>query len=164
MVADDVNFMHLALAEGRKALPGCLPNPPVGCVLTEGGVVVARGHTGRPGEHHAESLALSLLPAARLPEVTAYVTLEPCSFHGRTPSCARALVNREVSRVVVAVLDPDVRNNGAGIAILREGGVEVELGVCGREALRDLAPYLALAANNSLNPTGFSAGSPKPAA
>jgi len=73
-------------------------------------------------------------------------------------------VNREVSRVVVAVLDPDVRNNGAGIAILREGGVEVELGVCGREALRDLAPYLALAANNSLNPTGFSAGSPKPAA
>ena len=75
MVADDVNFMHLALAEGRKAIPGCLPNPPVGCVLTEGGAVVARGHTGRPGERHAEALALSLLPAARLAGVTAYVTL-----------------------------------------------------------------------------------------
>jgi hypothetical protein len=79
-------FMHLALLEGRKALPGCIPNPPVGYVLVRQGRVVATVYTSPPGEKHAEAMALSQLSGA-LTDVTAFVTLEPCSFHGRTPSC-----------------------------------------------------------------------------
>src|SRR5262249_5043451 len=110
-------FMHLALLEGRKALPGCLPNPPVGCVLVREGLVVATGYTNPPGEKHAEAMALSKLSGA-LSDVTAFVTLEPCSFHGRTPSCAQALVSRRIARVYISMLDPDPRNNGAGVEIL----------------------------------------------
>ena len=77
-------FMYLALIEGRKALPDCLPNPPVGCVLVRDGCVIAKGYTNPPGKNHAEAMALSLLPGP-LTDVTAFVTLEPCSFHGRTP-------------------------------------------------------------------------------
>src|SRR4051812_40296985 len=83
-------FMSLALAEGRKALPDCIPNPPVGCVLVRDGRVVASGYTNRPGQPHAEAMALSQL-AGLLSDVTAFVTLEPCSFRGRTPSCALEL-------------------------------------------------------------------------
>jgi pyrimidine deaminase RibD-like protein len=142
--ADD--FMRVALDEGLLALPACLPNPPVGCVLVRHGEIIARGHTQEPGKDHAEAMALRRV-RGDLSDVTAYVSLEPCSFHGRTPSCARALVDRRIGRVVVALLDPDVRNDGAGIQMLRDAGVEVTVGVLGREALQNLAPYLALAAN-----------------
>lgn len=131
-----------ALREGRHALPACLPNPPVGCVLVRDGKVVARGHTQLPGLPHAEAMALQMLEGD-LSDVTAYVTLEPCSFHGRTPSCARALIARGVRKVVVAAIDPDIRNNGKGIELLRAAGIEVRLGVLAREALEDLGPYLA---------------------
>lgn len=139
-------FMRLALAEGRKALPACLPNPPVGCVLVAGGRVVAAGHTNPPGAHHAEAMALARLRHAAA-DVTAVVTLEPCSFHGRTPSCADALIARGIRRVVVAIVDPDVRNAGAGIARLRAAGVDVTLGVLADAARRALGPHLALPAN-----------------
>jgi pyrimidine deaminase RibD-like protein len=139
-------FMHLALLEGRKALPGCLPNPPVGCVLVRDGRVVATGHTNPPGEKHAEAMALSQLHGP-LSDVTAFVSLEPCSFHGRTPSCARELVSRKVARVYIAMLDPDPRNNGAGVEILKRAGIEVSAGLLEDEARRDLGPYLALKDN-----------------
>jgi len=144
MNADD--FMHEALAEGRKALPACLPNPPVGCVLVRDGRIVARGHTQPPGQDHAEAMALREL-AGDLTDVIAYVTLEPCSFRGRTPSCAIALVDRGIRHVVVAIIDPDSRNRGAGIEILRRCGARVELGVSANEATADLSPYLALPEN-----------------
>ncbi|HEY4213595.1 MAG TPA: bifunctional diaminohydroxyphosphoribosylaminopyrimidine deaminase/5-amino-6-(5-phosphoribosylamino)uracil reductase RibD [Steroidobacteraceae bacterium] len=139
-------FMQLALIEGRKALPGCVPNPPVGCVLVRDGRVIATGHTNVPGQKHAEAMALSQLSGA-LTDVTAFVTLEPCSFHGRTPSCAQELVLRKVARVYVSILDPDPRNNGAGVEILKRAGIEVSIGLLHERARQDLAPYLALKDN-----------------
>jgi HAD superfamily hydrolase (TIGR01509 family) len=138
---DPAGFMSLALAEGRRALPACLPNPPVGCVLIRAGEIVARGFTQPPGQDHAEAMALRQV-IGTLGDVTAYVTLEPCAFHGRTPSCASALIEREIGCVVVAALDPDPRNAGNGVQMLRAAGVHVELGLLEHEALRDMAPYL----------------------
>jgi len=81
-------------------------------------------------------------PGSQRVGVHAYVTLEPCAFHGRTPSCAQALVAAGVERVYVAMLDPDLRNAGAGIRILRDAGVEVVIGILQERASHDLAPYL----------------------
>src|SRR5687767_6998343 len=86
-------FMREALAEGRKALPACLPNPPVGCVLVRQGVVIARGFTQPPYQPHAEPVALRQVEGD-LDDVIAFVTLEPCAFHQRTPSCAREMIAR----------------------------------------------------------------------
>jgi len=135
-------FMYLALLEGRKALPGCVPNPPVGCVLVREGSVIAKGYTNSPGRNHAEAMALSLL-SGPLTDVAAFVTLEPCSFHGRTPSCAQALVQRGIARVYISILDPDPRNNGAGVKILERAGIEVSLGLLQDIVRSELGPYLA---------------------
>jgi pyrimidine deaminase RibD-like protein len=144
--AEDGAFMALALEQGRRALPACRPNPPVGCVLVNDGRVIASGFTQPPGEPHAEAMALSQLTGDG-DGVTAYVTLEPCSFHGRTPSCAEALVARGIRRVVIGIVDPDDHNCGAGIVRLREAGVDVEVGVMANEARSDLEPYLGLPDN-----------------
>jgi pyrimidine deaminase RibD-like protein len=138
----DQHFMLLALEEGRKALPDCLPNPPVGCVLVRDGMVIGTAHTQPPGLPHAEAGALALVEG-ELNDITAYVTLEPCSFHGRTPSCAKTLVQRGIGRVVVAMNDPDPRNQGKGIEMLRLMGVPVTVGVCEQEAIVDLSLHLA---------------------
>lgn len=140
------DFMRIALAEGHVALPGCLPNPPVGCILVRGDAIISRGHTQPPGQDHAEAAALRRV-TGDLPDVTAYVTLEPCSFHGRTPSCAAALIARRIGRVVVGIADPDTRNSGAGLQMLRDAGVEVVVGVLAAEAWTNLSQYLALPAN-----------------
>jgi pyrimidine deaminase RibD-like protein len=143
------DYMREALAEGRKALPACLPNPPVGSVVVLAGEIVGRGHTQPPGAHHAEIGALN---AARcdLAEATLFVTLEPCSFKGRTPACAEAIIAKGIRKVVVAIVDPDPRNNGAGIGKLRNAGIEVLLGVLAEEAQADLGSYLNLPANREL--------------
>jgi pyrimidine deaminase RibD-like protein len=138
--------MREALQAGRKALPECLPNPPVGCVLVRAGRVIARGFTQPPYHHHAEAMALSQMSGSA-EGVCAYVTLEPCSFHGRTPSCAQALIAAGICRVVVGILDPDPRNNGAGVAMLVSAGVDVHTGVLAADVHRDLDAYLALSAN-----------------
>lgn len=135
------HYMRMALACGRLALPSCLPNPPVGCVAVSDGIVLAHGYTQPPGLPHAEVMALAAIPAKQS-NITIYTTLEPCSFYGRTPSCAYALVERGVQQVFVAVLDPDPRNSGAGVAILRDAGIKVHLGLLANEALFDLHPFL----------------------
>jgi pyrimidine deaminase RibD-like protein len=142
-MAAKVAFMEEALAVSAGALPGCLPNPPVGCVIVHRETVVARGFTGRPGEHHAEPAALAGLEA-RWPreELVLFVTLEPCSFVGRTPSCARALIGAGIRHVIVGTLDPDPRNGGRGIQMLREAGVMVEVGVAEQNVLAFIGPYL----------------------
>jgi pyrimidine deaminase RibD-like protein len=145
--------MAEALAEGRKALPACLPNPPVGCVLVRDGRVIARGHTQPPGHDHAEAMALRQV-AGDLADVVAYVTLEPCSFRGRTPSCALALLDRGIRHVVVAIIDPDSRNRGTGVELLRRHGARVDLGVLAEIATTDLSPYLALPENRVANRGG----------
>ncbi|MEO1713504.1 MAG: deaminase, partial [Bacteroidota bacterium] len=82
------DFMRAALQEGQKALPDCRPNPPVGCVIVKDGQIISRGHTNPPGQAHAERMALNRLPAG-VKDFILFVTLEPCSFQGRTPSCAK---------------------------------------------------------------------------
>jgi pyrimidine deaminase RibD-like protein len=135
--------MMSALVESRKALPSCRPNPPVGCVIVVEGEVVARGFTGPPGTAHAEAAAISALPPTEKGvALSAFVTLEPCSFQGRTPSCAVALINRGIRSVFVGVVDPDPRNNGRGLQLLREAGIHVELGTLEEEIREFLAPYL----------------------
>jgi pyrimidine deaminase RibD-like protein len=135
------SFMREALAEGRKALPACLPNPPVGCVLVKNGVIIARGYTNPPGHPHAEAMALNQV-TGDLHEVIAFVTLEPCAFYGQIPSCAVALVARKIARVVVALIDPHPRNQGRGIHILEQAGIPVTVGVLQGEAATDLSAYL----------------------
>ncbi len=132
--------MTLALALGRRGLGRVWPNPAVGCVIVREGRVLGRGWTADGGRPHGETQALAQAGDAR--GATAYVTLEPCAHHGRTPPCAEALVAAGVARVVVATGDPDPRVAGRGIAILEAAGIAVTVGVRGEEARRDHAGFL----------------------
>jgi pyrimidine deaminase RibD-like protein len=134
-------FMRAAIAEGKQALPACRPNPPVGCVLVRAGVIVARGFTQPPYRPHAEPMALSQLDGD-LEDVIAFVTLEPCAFHQRTPSCAKEMIARRVGRVYVALIDPHPKNQGRGIEMLREAGIRVVTDFLADEARPHLGPYL----------------------
>ncbi|MDF1839589.1 MAG: bifunctional diaminohydroxyphosphoribosylaminopyrimidine deaminase/5-amino-6-(5-phosphoribosylamino)uracil reductase RibD, partial [Planctomycetota bacterium] len=134
------HFMALAMAEGRKGGERCLPNPAVGCVLTRDGKVISTGCTQEPGGPHAEVAAMDGVEGG-LGDVTAFVTLEPCSFEGRTPSCARELVRRGLGEIHVGVIDPHPRNRGAGIKILKEGGVIVGSGTLEGEIRAELADH-----------------------
>ena len=138
---NDEKFMLRALELSKLALPHCRPNPPVGCVLVKNNRIVSEGFTQAPGQHHAEAQAIAQYNNS-LEGVTAYVTLEPCSFVGRTPSCAHSLVGRNIQRVVVAVIDPDPRNSGKGITVLTDAGTDVDIGVCQREVSEFITPYL----------------------
>lgn len=147
-------FMQVAIEEGRRALPACRPNPPVGCVLVRDGAIVARGYTQPPYQPHAEPMALRQLQGD-LHDVSCFVTLEPCAFHQRTPSCAKELIARRVGRVYVAMLDPHPRNQGRGIRMLREAGVDVVEDFLADEARPHLAPYLYGATGGEEPPVGW---------
>ena len=126
--AQDSLWMAQALRLAERGLYTTSPNPRVGCVLVRDGSVVGEGWHERAGEPHAEAHALQAAgEAAR--GATAYVTLEPCSHHGRTPPCADALVQAGIARVVVAVQDPNPQVAGQGIAQLRAACIEVECGL-----------------------------------
>lgn len=142
-------FMREALKEGRKALPECLPNPPVGCVLVRSGEIIARGYTQPPFEHHAEPAALNQLEGD-LTDVAAFVTLEPCAFHQRTPSCAKEMIARRLGEVYVAMQDPHPRNRGKGIAMLKQAGMNVVTGVLREKAEADLGSYVWSPEKNEL--------------
>lgn len=141
----DGAHMSAALALARRALGCSWPNPAVGCVLVQetasGAAVVGRGWTQSGGRPHAETEALSRAGAAAR-GATAYVSLEPCAHHGKTPPCADALVAAGVGRVVAALEDPDPRVRGQGIARLRAGGIPVCLGVGVAEAQEINAGFL----------------------
>jgi diaminohydroxyphosphoribosylaminopyrimidine deaminase/5-amino-6-(5-phosphoribosylamino)uracil reductase len=125
--------MRAALALARRGLGRTWPNPTVGAVLVRDGRVVGRGWTQPGGRPHAETEALrGAGEVAR--GATAYVTLEPCSHHGRTPPCADALVNAGIARAVVALQDPDTRVSGRGNAALQAAGIAVASGLCEAEA------------------------------
>jgi len=136
--------MHHALRVSRQAWPACRPNPPVGCVLVKEGRVVASGYTKPPGQPYAEVMALSRF-SGDLSEVTAYVTLEPCASHGKTPSTAQVLAASGIQRVVIATLDPDPRNAGAGVQVLKAAGIEVIVGVLEPQVLKEMTTSLAVA-------------------
>ena len=131
--AADHVFMAQALRLAELGLFSSTPNPRVGCVIVKDGVVVGEGWHRRAGEAHAEIHALNA--AGELARgATAYVTLEPCSHHGRTPPCAEALITAGVARVVAAMEDPNPQVAGSGMSRLRAAGIVVECGVLASEA------------------------------
>jgi len=129
----DARLMRAALALARRGLGRTWPNPSVGCVIVKDGMVVGRGWTQPGGRPHAETEALAR--AGRSAKgANAYVTLEPCCHHGKTPPCTDALIAAGIRRAVVAIEDPDPRVAGKGIAALRAAGVSVELGPAADDA------------------------------
>ncbi len=131
--ADDHHHMVRALELARHGLYSTAPNPAVGCVLVRWGQVVGEGYHQRAGDPHAEIMALQEAGVAAR-GATAYVTLEPCSHHGRTPPCADALIAAGVRRVVVAMRDPNPRVDGSGLARLEAAGVRTAHGLLASEA------------------------------
>ncbi len=122
--------MRAALREALKGHGCTSPNPAVGCVIVRRGRIIARGWHRKAGGPHAEIEALKALPNPSLAKgATLYVTLEPCCTQGRTPPCTEAILAAGIRRVVVGVVDPHPAHAGLGLEKLREGGVEVVVGV-----------------------------------
>jgi len=138
---EDRAHMAAALALARRGLGRVAPNPAVGCVLVNDGRVVGRGWTQPGGRPHAETEALSRA-GERARGATAYVSLEPCAHHGQTPPCAEALIAAGVVRCVTALVDPDERVAGRGLARLRAAGIAVAEGLLAAEAEELNAGYL----------------------
>lgn len=140
---DDEHWMRLALDLAVQGQGSVEPNPMVGCVLVKDGGCIARGYHHVFGGPHAEVDALqSLRSPDEAAGATAYVTLEPCCHHGKTPPCSEALIRAGVARVVVAMRDPFPKVDGGGIRQLRQAGIEVTLDVLKADAEALLAPYL----------------------
>ncbi len=131
----DERWMRAALALARRGLGRTWPNPAVGCIIVKDGRAIGQGWTQPGGRPHAETEALSMA-GDEAAGATAYVTLEPCSHHGRTPPCTDAIIGAGVSRVVVACGDPDPRVSGRGFAALRAASVAVTHGVLQGDAER----------------------------
>lgn len=133
MSAPDARFMVRALELARKGCLTCSPNPMVGCVIVNDGIIVGEGWHQRAGEAHAEVHALSMA-GQRARGGTAYVTLEPCSHFGRTPPCADALIAAGIRQLVVAMQDPNPMVAGQGCQRLRNAGVDVVCGMLSSDA------------------------------
>ncbi|AZN40671.1 bifunctional diaminohydroxyphosphoribosylaminopyrimidine deaminase/5-amino-6-(5-phosphoribosylamino)uracil reductase RibD [Paenibacillus albus] len=132
---NDEMYMRLALDMAQKAKGQTDINPIVGCVVVKDGRIVGLGAHLRRGEGHAEVHALGMA-GDQAEDATVYVTLEPCSHHGRTPPCCERIIAAKAKRVVVACTDPNPQVAGRGIARLREAGIEVEVGLLEQESLR----------------------------
>lgn len=163
------DFDHRAMARAielaRKGVNTTHPNPNVGCVIVKDGEIIAEGWHERAGGPHAEAMALRALASGvglgAASGATAYVTLEPCSHHGRTPPCADALVNARVGRVVFAIPDPNPKVAGGGAAVLSQAGIKVEMGLMEAEAeelnlgflkrMRKGTPYVRVKVGMSLD-------------
>jgi len=157
----DIEHMRTALLLAERGLGSVAPNPAVGCVITDAeGLVVGRGWTQPGGRPHAETEALRMA-GEKARGGTAYVTLEPCSHHGKTPPCADALVEAGIARCVVALKDPFPEVNGRGIQRLQDAGIEVDVGLLGAEAeeanlgfltrVREIRPMVTLKIASSLD-------------
>ncbi|MCL2824597.1 MAG: bifunctional diaminohydroxyphosphoribosylaminopyrimidine deaminase/5-amino-6-(5-phosphoribosylamino)uracil reductase RibD, partial [Polyangiaceae bacterium] len=135
----DLRMMTSALAEAKRGSPS--PNPHVGAVVAKGDVIISLGHHERAGTEHAEVVAIRAAgEAAR--GATLYVTLEPCNHTGRTPPCVDHILQAGISRVVVACRDPNPNVDGGGIKVLRDSGIEVELGVKAAEGRSLIQPWV----------------------
>lgn len=156
----DEFYMREALRIARNAMGRTSPNPLVGAVVVQDGIIVAQGWHRQAGTPHAEIHALNM--AGELARgATVYVTLEPCSHYGRTGPCAKALIEAGVSKVVVAMLDPNPKVSGNGIKLLQEAGIEVQCGILEAEArklneiflkwITEKMPFVALKTAMSLD-------------
>jgi diaminohydroxyphosphoribosylaminopyrimidine deaminase/5-amino-6-(5-phosphoribosylamino)uracil reductase len=133
-MSGDEKFMRAALREAEKGIGHTSPNPAVGAVVVRGGRIIARGYHHRAGNPHAEIEAIRALKSPTLANgATLYVTLEPCSTHGRTPPCCDAIRAHGFERVVIGAIDPNPKHAGRGVEILRQAGIDVSTGVLGEE-------------------------------
>lgn len=153
----DQEYMRRALQLARLGNLSAVPNPMVGAVIVANERIIGEGYHIRPGEGHAEVNAMasvSFQDRSLIPGSTVYVTLEPCAHQGRTPPCASLLIRERVGRVVVGCIDPFAEVNGRGIAMLRDAGIDVSVGVLEDECLnlnrrfitfhREHRPYITL--------------------
>ena len=129
----DKTYMKRALRLAKKGRYTASPNPAVGCVIVKDGIILGEGYHKKAGLGHAEVNALAHA-SYNVKGSTCYVTLEPCSHYGKTPPCAKALVEAGVARVVIAMLDPNPKVSGNGVKILKEAGIEVEVGLLSDKA------------------------------
>lgn len=125
--------MDLALKLAHQGMQGVGANPMVGCVIEKEGNIIAQGYHQTFGEAHGEINALEQINH-QAKDATLYVTLEPCSHHGKTPPCAQAVINSGVSKVIIATLDPNPLVSGKGVAMLKNAGVEVVVGLLEQQA------------------------------
>ncbi|WP_441365558.1 bifunctional diaminohydroxyphosphoribosylaminopyrimidine deaminase/5-amino-6-(5-phosphoribosylamino)uracil reductase RibD [Acinetobacter lwoffii] len=156
----DQIWMQRAIELARRGQYSTKPNPNVGCVIVKDGVIVGEGFHPQAGQPHAEVFALRQA-GEQARGATAYVTLEPCAHYGRTPPCAKGLVEAGVAKVVVACPDPNLLVAGKGVQILKDAGIEVDVGICEDEAhqlnlgfLKAMAtgmPYVRLKIASSLD-------------
>src|SRR4029077_1490105 len=145
MSFEHATWMRLAIEQAELARGTTGDNPWVGCAIVSPRLeLMGRGHTLGPGDDHAEIAAARDAQARghSVAGATLYSTLEPCSFHGRTPACSRSIAERGIARVVIGMRDPHPRVNGAGTLILRNAGVEVIEGVCETEVRRQLGLWV----------------------
>ena len=157
---DDLFWMRRAIELARLGQYSTKPNPNVGCVIVKDAQLLGEGHHPRAGQPHAEVFALRQA-GEQARGATAYVTLEPCAHYGRTPPCAKALVDAGVVKVVVACPDPNPLVAGKGVQILKDAGIQVDVGVAEAEArqlnlgfLKAMAtgmPYVRLKVASSLD-------------
>ncbi|MES2921476.1 MAG: bifunctional diaminohydroxyphosphoribosylaminopyrimidine deaminase/5-amino-6-(5-phosphoribosylamino)uracil reductase RibD [Verrucomicrobiota bacterium] len=136
---DDDRWMRLALDEARKGVGRTAPNPPVGAVIVKNGELLGKGWHRSAGQPHAEREALAAAGDVR--GATIYITLEPCSTHGRTPPCTQGLIDAGIARVVYACVDRNPDHAGRADALLNAAGIEVLSGVCADEAEKLLRPF-----------------------
>ncbi|MGK7731797.1 bifunctional diaminohydroxyphosphoribosylaminopyrimidine deaminase/5-amino-6-(5-phosphoribosylamino)uracil reductase RibD, partial [Acinetobacter baumannii] len=125
----DQYWMQQAIELAKRGLYSTKPNPNVGCVIVKDDQLIGEGFHPKAGQPHAEVFALRQA-GEQAQGATAYVTLEPCAHYGRTPPCAEALVKAQVKKVVVACPDPNPLVAGKGVQILKNAGIEVEIGIC----------------------------------
>lgn len=129
--------MRLALLEASKGMGRTSPNPAVGAVIVRHGEILAQGWHRKAGKPHAEIEAIRALATPELAQgATIYVTLEPCSTHGRTPPCVNAIITAGFRRVVIGATDPNPRHAGRGLGLLRDAGLEVTSGILEKECTR----------------------------
>ncbi len=153
-------WMQRAIELARQGQYSTKPNPNVGCVIVKDGIVIGEGFHPQAGQPHAEVFALRQA-GEQARGATAYVTLEPCAHYGRTPPCAKGLVEAGVAKVIVACPDPNPLVAGKGVQILKDAGIEVKVGICEDEAhqlnqgfLKAMAtgqPYVRLKIASSLD-------------
>lgn len=142
MKFSNTELMIMAMAAGDKARYLSPPNPWVGAlVVSDRGVVLSEGHTQVPGESHAEVDALRRA-GEQTRGATLVVTLEPCVHVGRTGPCVEAIIEAGIAKVIIGTIDPDPRVSGAGVALLKSSGIDVELGIEEADVRAQLAPYI----------------------
>ncbi len=140
-MSDDTRWMELALDEARTGIGRTAPNPPVGAVIVKDGELLGKGWHRAAGRPHAEREALADAAGKDVRGSTIYITLEPCSTHGRTPPCTQGLIDAGVTRVVYACVDRNPDHAGRADALLKAAGIEVVSGVCANEVEKILRPF-----------------------